>query len=135
MAEVPHLKSSLEHQAELLKEQETQVAALQNKLKTLHDTNGALDKEAKRLAYTLQRSHEEQWQMQRALASLRAERQQLLEALERLRHSKAECDARLGSEAGERNLWQARYQEIWAEKAQTAIEAPRVCFGSHVFEE
>eukprot|EP00434_Breviolum_minutum_P024316 symbB.v1.2.021474.t1/scaffold1792.1/size124732/9 len=121
MAEVPHMKASLQQQESLLKEQEHQVSALQNKLKALHGANGALDKEAKHLSYTLQRLHEEKRQVEQAGLALRSERQQLLEALERLRQSKAESHARLSSATSESGLLQARCQQMHSEREQLQL--------------
>ncbi|CAJ1406834.1 unnamed protein product [Effrenium voratum] len=121
MAEVPHLKASLQQQETLLRDQEAQVVALQHRLKMLQDANGALNKEAKRLALCLERCQEEGAQAAQAAASLRAEKAQLLQALQRLEHIKAQSDACYQSANNESGVLQARCQQMHSEREQLQI--------------
>ncbi|CAE7790451.1 Hip14 [Symbiodinium sp. CCMP2456] len=90
LAEVPHLKSSIQQQDVLMKDLESQVTALQQQLQSSKDTSGRVDQQAKHLVFALERSREDGARHEQAALALRVERTRLLEALERLRRGKAQ---------------------------------------------
>ncbi|CAE7338349.1 Hip14 [Symbiodinium pilosum] len=122
LAEVPHLKSSLQQQDVLMKDLENQVAALQQQLQKSDDANGRMDQEVKRLAFALDRSREDGARHEQVSLSLRVERTRLLEVLERLRRGKAESDLRASASVNDHGLLQAHIEQMNAEREQLQLQ-------------
>ncbi|CAE7787458.1 unnamed protein product [Symbiodinium microadriaticum] len=122
LAEVPHLKSSIQQQDVLMKDLENQVTALQQQLQSSKDTGGRVDQQAKHLAFALERSREDGARHEQAALALRVERTRLLEALERLRRGKAESDLRASASANEHGLLQAHVEHISSDREQLQVQ-------------
>eukprot|EP00439_Symbiodinium_sp_Y106_P079908 s1399_g18.t1 len=122
LAEVPHLKSSIQQQDVLMKDLENQVTALQQQLQSSKNTSGRVDQQAKHLAFALERSREDGARHEQAALALRVERTRLLEALERLRRGKAESDLRASASANEHGLLQAHVEHISSDREQLQVQ-------------